>query len=89
MRLREDIKLRNIGGEHVMVDPGQQMVDMSKVYTLNETAADLWNEFQGKTFSKEDIVDYLVHTYTVDVEKASTDTDVLLKLFAEQGLLLK
>lgn len=89
MRLRDDIKLRNIGGEYVIVDPGQHMVDMSKVFTLNETAADIWNEFQGRTFTKEDVVAYLVNTYSIDTENASADTDVLLQMFGEQGLLVK
>lgn len=89
MRFREDIKLRNIAGEHVIVDPGQQMVDMSKVFTLNETAADIWNEFQSKTFTKEDVINYLVETYTIDIKDAIVDTDELLKVLAEQGLLIK
>ncbi len=39
MKLREDLMLRHLGDEYVIIDPEQDMVDMSKVYTLNETAA--------------------------------------------------
>ena len=31
--------LRHLGDEYVIIDPEQDMIDMSKVYTLNETAA--------------------------------------------------
>lgn len=45
MKLREDLMLRHLGDEYVIIDPERDMVDMSKVYTLNETAA-----FCGKNF---------------------------------------
>lgn len=89
MRLRDDIQLRNIAGEYVIVDPGQQMVDMSKVFTMNDTAADIWNEFHDKTFTKQDVVTYLMNVYLVEEEQAATDTEALLKLFVEQGLIVK
>jgi hypothetical protein len=47
MKLRTDLILRHLGNEYIVVDPGQDMVDMSKVFTLNEVAAFLWRELQG------------------------------------------
>ncbi|WP_118195431.1 PqqD family protein [Albibacterium indicum] len=87
MRLRDDLMLRHLGDDHVIVDPGQEMVDMSKVYTLNETAAFLWNELHGKDFSEADIVKLLMENYDVDIELAEKDTKQLLTDFKKQGLL--
>lgn len=79
--------LRHLGDDHVIVDPGQEMVDMSKVYTLNETAAFLWNALKGKDFSEADVVGLLMENYDVGADRAEKDTKKLLADFKEQGLL--
>ena len=65
MRLREDLVLRRVGQDHVIVDPGQDMVDMSKVFTLNDSAAWLWNQLIGKEFTSEEMVRLLTDQYEV------------------------
>ncbi|MCL8000542.1 hypothetical protein M8994_20335, partial [Brucella sp. 21LCYQ03] len=56
MKLRNELTLRQIGKDYIIVEPGQDKVDLSIVYTLNETAAWLWKELYGHEFSKEDMV---------------------------------
>jgi hypothetical protein len=87
MKLREDLVLRHIGADHVIVDPGQEVVDMSKVFTLNDSAAWLWEQLQGRTFSKETMVDLLLSAYEVTAELAAHDADQLISLFERHGLL--
>ncbi|TJY60130.1 PqqD family protein [Sphingobacterium alkalisoli] len=87
MRIREDLKLRQIGDDYIVVEPGQDMVDMSKVYTLNETAAWLWNALKGKDFSVETVVELLRNEYDVKEKEAQEDVAKLLAIFEEQGLL--
>jgi len=87
MKLREDLTLRKIGNDYMIVDPGQDMVDMSKVYTLNETAAWLWGQLVGKDFNAETIVELLLEYYDVDKETASTDAQNLIEVFTKQGVL--
>lgn len=87
MRLREDLTLRSLGGEYIIVDPGQDVVDMSKVFTLNETAAFLWKELQGIDFTVDTVVDLLVENFEVDEAIARQDASLLLSRFAEQKLL--
>lgn len=89
MKLRSDLVLRTIGSDHLIVDPSQDMVDLSTVYTLNSTAAWLWEELKGKEFDQSTIVELLCQNYEVDVEQAQSDTEVLLQDFEKQGLLEK
>jgi len=89
MKLRSDLVLRTIGSDHLIVDPSQDMVDLSTVYTLNSTAAWLWEELKGKEFDQSTIVELLCQNYEVDVEQAQSDTEVLLQDFDKQGLLEK
>ncbi|AVF48040.1 PqqD family protein [Elizabethkingia anophelis] len=87
MKLREDLMLRHLGDEYVIIDPEQDMVDMSKVYTLNETAAFLWKELQGKEFNVETVTEVLLNYYNVEYAVAEKDAQRLVHDFEKQGLL--
>lgn len=88
MRLRSDLVLRYVVNEYMIVDPGQGMIDMSKVYTLNETAAVLWKKLQDRDFTLHDVVDVLLDYYDVNVSRAEADAQCLIKSFSEEGLLI-
>ncbi|MNJ97039.1 hypothetical protein D3C87_147770 [compost metagenome] len=79
--------MRTIGSDHLIVDPSQDMVDLSTVYTLNSSAAWLWEELKGKEFNTDTIVELLVENYEVSKEQAQADAAILLEDFQKQGLL--
>lgn len=89
MKLRSDLVLRTIGSDHLIVDPSQDMVDLSTVYTLNSSAAWLWEQLKGKEFNIDSIVELLCENYDVDVDQAKSDAEILLQDFQKQGLLEK
>lgn len=89
MKLRADLVLRTIGSDHMIVDPGQEMVDLSTVYTLNDSAAWLWEQLKGIDFTKTSIVTLLCQQYDVTEQQALADAEVLIKDFEKQGLLEK
>ena len=80
--------LRQVGNEHIMVDPGQDMVDLSKVYTLNDTAAFLWEELNDQDFTLETMVALLSDHYDVHPSVAESDARKLIQDFKSQGLLI-
>ena len=86
MKLRSDLILRTIGSDHLIVDPSQDMVDLSTVYTLNSSAAWLWEELKGKEFTMNTIVELLCENYDVSKEQAQSDAEILLQDFQKQGL---
>ncbi|MCT1530090.1 MULTISPECIES: PqqD family protein [Sphingobacterium] len=87
MRLREDLQLRKLGEDFIIIDPGQEMVDMSKVFTLNETAAFLWEELLHKEFNESNIVELLIENYEVDENTAQADALKLISEFKKGGLI--
>ncbi|WP_293899169.1 PqqD family protein [Sphingobacterium sp. UBA5670] len=89
MKLRSDLVLRTIGSDHLIVDPSQDMVDLSTVYTLNSSAAWLWEQLKGKDFNIDDIVELLCENYDVNADQAKSDAEILLQDFQKQGLLEK
>lgn len=88
MKLRNDISLRKVGKEYIIVDPSQDMVDMSKVFTLNETAAFLWEELQELNFELEDMVELLLAHYEIDRETAEKDCSKLIEVLQNGNLIL-
>lgn len=87
MKLRKDLILRQMGTEFVIVDPSQDVVDMSKVFTLNETAAFLWKELESLDFTQEIVAKVLTEHYNVEYEQALTDANILIEQFVKEELL--
>lgn len=89
MRLKEGLILRKVGNDYVIVSPEQGMVDLSKVFSLNETAAWLWEQLQGKNFAIEDMIALIEEQYEVDSipkEELRADMEELTKFFQENSL---
>lgn len=86
MKLRSDLILRHIGDEYLIVDPSQDMVDMSKVFNLNETAAWIWQQLEDQEFTQDTIGNLLLDRYDVDKQQAMADAAHLIIYFKNQGL---
>lgn len=88
MKLKENLKLRKIGNKYMIIDTNNTNVNMVDVYTMNETAAILWKEFESKDFLQEDMVNTLLQEYEVTHERAIADVESLLKEWIAMGLLV-
>ncbi|MDF2514769.1 MAG: hypothetical protein K0R59_65 [Sphingobacterium sp.] len=89
MKLRTDLTLRQFGKEFVIVDPGQGISDVSKIFTLNTTAGLIWTSLQGKEFTVHTIKKLLTDHYEVETKKAEVDAYLLVLHLREQGLLIE
>lgn len=87
MELRDDLVLRHVGEDYMIVDPSQDMVDMSTVFNLNDSAAWLWKELEGREFTKATMVDLLTQRYDVTAEQAEADVSKLIEIFEKHKLL--
>ena len=89
MRIKEGFTLRNICGEHVVVGEGLEQVNFNKIISLNDSAAWLWEQLQGKDFDDRTITYLLLQHYIVTEEQASVDAVRLIKKWKEQGLIIQ
>ena len=87
MQIKPGFELRNICGENIIIAHGVQNIDFSKVITLNESAATVWNAVAGKTFTEQDIVNVLTDEYEVDLMTAQDDANVLVASWKDAGLI--
>ena len=71
---RDSLKLRKIGRQHIIVKACDGNVNMSNVYSLNLTAAELWEQLEKGISTVEGLAEWLCGRY--DVEKAVALHDV-------------
>lgn len=86
MKIKEGFVLRTICGQNVISGEGSANVNYSSLISLNETAAFLFKELQGKEFTEENAVDLLLDQYEVDRETAEKDVKALFAKWVEIGL---
>ena len=79
MRIKEGFTLRSICGEHVIVGEGLEQVNFNKIISLNDSAAWLFEQLQGKEFDERTVTYLLQQHYIVAEEQACTDSSRILK----------
>ncbi len=87
MKRKVGFKLRSICGEHVIVAEGKENIDFSKIISMNETSAYLWEAVEDIDFTVESLADLLTEQYIVDYEVALRDCKELVEKWLEAGII--
>ena len=87
MKLKKDFKLRQVCGENIVTAEGLKAIDFSKLMSLNETAAFLWNvaEKQGD-FTAGSLAEALCEEFDVEKTQAEADCRTVMEAWAKEGL---
>ena len=86
MKLKDNLNVRKIGDEYMMVSESGSGLDYTRVISLNESAAYLVQETKQNNFTKNEWVDLLMNKYTVDKATAEVDVQNLIDKFSKEGL---
>ena len=86
MKLKDNLRICQIGNQYIIV-ADRENVDMTRVISLNETAAWLWKQAEGADFTAQQLADALCGEYEVAPEKALADVEKTLRVWQESGLL--
>ena len=86
MKINEGFGLRKVCDEYVVVAYGRKNIDFSKVISLNESAAFLWNAVIDKEFTCQELADLLCKEYDVDAQTALQDVNEIASEWKELGL---
>lgn len=73
MKISENVKVRQVAGENVVIMPGEKGTDMTNVVALNESAMFLYEALKGSVFEINDVVRMLMDEYDVDFAMAQDD----------------
>lgn len=82
------IVFREIAGEMILVPIRQNVGDLESIYTLNETAARVWELLDGQRTVQE-IRDELVQEFEVEADQAQQDLVELLEQLEAVGAVKK
>jgi len=78
---------RSIAGEMILVPIRKNVGDMESIYTLNETAARVWEMIDGKR-STEEIQNQMIKEFDIDPTQAEQDLVELIENLLEIGVLV-
>lgn len=87
MKTKEGFRLRTVCGENIIVAEGIANIDFSRIISLNESAAYLWNKVQDTEFTNDTLVKLLLEEYEIDEATASCDVEALTKKWFEAGII--
>lgn len=73
-------------GENIVTAEGLEHINFNKLISLNSTAAFLWNKVEGKEFTAEEMAEYLVEEYGIDMELALKDAKALAQAWIDAGI---
>ena len=86
MNIKKGFRLRNICGENVVVAEGIENIDFSKIISMNESAAYLWQKVEGTSFTADDLGRLLCEEYEVDEATAYKDAQTVCRQWLEAGI---
>ena len=86
MKTKQGFRLRQVCGENVIVGEGIENIDFSKIISMNESAASLWQKVAGTDFTTADLARLLCDEYEVDEATALRDAETVATQWKEAGI---
>ena len=87
MRIKDQISLRKIADEYIMIVGSGDSLDYTQAVSLNYSAAYLIESVRGKDFTLEDWVELLTDRYEVSGEQARADVELLIQMLKEAEII--
>ena len=87
MKIKKGFELQVVCGEYLVVAAGEENVNFSKIISLNESAAYLWNNLVDKeAFTIDDMTALLLNEYDVEESIAREDCELIAERWKEMEL---
>ena len=83
MKIKKGFVLRNICGENIIVAEGKENIDFTKIISMNESSAYLWESVKDTEFDASTLKKLLCAEYDVDETTAKNDAEALLNSWLE------
>ena len=87
MKKKPGFEMRDVCGEKVIIASGLENLDFTKLISVNETGADIWNLLLEGATNEEDLIAKFLDLYEGDEEQMRREVSAFLKQLAEIGVL--
>ena len=88
MKTKKGFRLRELGGEYILIGESAELVNFNNLVTFNEAAAYLWRAVEGKEFDAETLTNLLLEEYEVSEAIAREDAQATLDDWEEIGIIV-
>ena len=88
MKTKKGFRLRELGGEYILIGESAELVNFNNLVTFNEAAAYLWRNVEGKEFDAETLTNLLLEEYEVSEAIAREDAQATLDDWKEIGIIV-
>lgn len=87
MRTKTGFVLKDVCGEKIVVAEGRENIDFTKIISMNDSAAYLWEKVQDMDFDVETLKSLLRDEYDVDEAMALADSKTIANQWLEAGII--
>ena len=87
MKTKKGFRLRELGGDYILIGESVELVNFNNLITFNETAANLWQQVEGKEFDVEELTRLLLSEYEVSADIAREDAQATIDDWREIGII--
>jgi len=86
MKIKEDLMIRNIMGEWIIVPMGEKLTEFNGMIKVNDSGAFIFKLLENDT-TKEAIIGAMLKEYDINEQTATTKLNEFIKVLADTGLL--
>lgn len=87
MKTKHGFRLRELGGDYILIGESVELVDFNNLITFNETAAYLWQKVDGQEFDVETLTRLLLDEYDVREDIAREDAQATIDDWKKIGII--
>ncbi len=87
IHIKDGLQLRKIKDQHMIVEACNDNMNMSNVYSLNHTAARLWEQLENGDYTLQDLAEWFCNIYDIDLATALNDVEKQLAEWESYGLI--
>lgn len=87
MKTKKGYTLRTLGNEYLLIGEGIEAAHFGHMVSMNESAAILWKEVEGKDFDVATLANILTENYDISHETAENDAAALLQSWKEANII--
>ena len=88
MKTKHGFRLRELGGDYILIGESAELINFNNLITFNEAASYLWQNVEGKEFDVETLTQLLLDEYEVTEEVARQDAEATINDWKEVGIVV-